>query len=214
MAWKPPGPRGHASGAWRSRNGSMPAAPNHHSTPAARQNGHHRADHVAKPGPPAVVPSFPSGAAPNPARRGDARRRRRPQRAEVVAALQEAPSTRPGGTSAASRAVERGEVAGGQAQPGDGVGPVGVEAGRQQQPGRLELARQRPDHVVDGGQVAVAGGAGRQRHVDRAGRRRGRSTELGQRRCRGRAATGGGTRRRTRSSAQNTSWVPLPWWAS
>ena len=68
---------------------------------------------------------------------------------------------RPGGTSASSVGGEVGVVARRQAEVGDRVGAVGVEAGREEQPGGVERRRERGEDLVDPGPERVAGGARR-----------------------------------------------------
>ena len=79
----------------------------------------------------------------------------REQGVEVVAALQDghAPACGHQGDGAGG---EQGVVAGREAQIGEGVGPVRVEAGRDQEPGGPEALDGRLDEPVEGGEVDVA----------------------------------------------------------
>ena len=92
--------------------------------------------------------------------------RRVGQRPEVVAAFQE-------GDQATRRnqphepAHQVGIVPGRQPQVCQRVGPVGVEAGRDQDPVRFEPFHGGHHHDIHGVPVGVARGAGRERHVDR-----------------------------------------------
>ena len=76
-------------------------------------------------------------------------------------------TVRPAGTCCTARARQGGEVARAQAEIGQRIGAVGVEARRDQQPRRGEAVDDRGDDLVERPQIDVAGGRGRQRHVDR-----------------------------------------------
>ena len=117
------------------------------------------------------------------------------QRLQVVAALEE--HDPPAGRNQLDQGGgEVRVVARGQAEVGDRVGPMGVEAGRDEQPGGLEGRRERCEDLVDPRLERIAGGPRRQRQVDgRAPPRAPRPPRAGPR-CPDRAGTGGSWRRR------------------
>ena len=150
---------------------------------------------ASRPGPPLVGGSGHEALAEQ---GGHARRRRRRPGRRGRSRPRGRRAGGPAGASAEQRGGEVGVVAGGQAEVGERIGPVGVEAGRDEQPGRVEGRREGRHHLVDPGAVGVAGGARGQREVDRRAPARRPRRPRAARRCPGRAGTGG-TRRRRRA---------------
>ena len=165
----------------------------------------------ARPGPP---PWSASGRHSLPGQRGHAGAAAGPQGLEVVAALEEREPAARAGPARAARRSRSADVAGRQPEVGERIGAVGVEAGREEQPRRGEAVRERRDHLVDRGAVRVAGGARRAAGRSRSARARSHADLATAAGARVERVTGAATRRRRVGSDQNTSCVPLPWWAS
>ena len=92
---------------------------------------------------------------------------RGPQGVDVVAALEEDDQPSRFGGVAGHRPGQFGEVAGRQGQVGQRVVAVGVEAGRDQYPGRGEGATAGETIALEAGADDVAGGPGGKRDIDR-----------------------------------------------